>query len=316
MPRSGLDDLLISLDVAVEAIAVCEVRRGFRLVYRPFEFMEVHYVLSGTLHLAIADREPIVCGSGGMVVIPPNFVQTITASPDPGIDPPGGPCRVQSVDGLQHYDSTGGDPADLRFACGVIHPDASGSFGVLDQVTSPISVDLSSIAGMREVFGLIVDETARSRIGGRAIAGALMKAALIATIRQFYEHPRAGTAMLGELQDRRLCRVVAAVTDRPAHPHSVASLAELAGMSRSAFASRFQECYGVTPMAFVTKAKLHRAADALRSTEASIKSVAADCGFASRSHFSRAFSAAYGADPTGYRQAMRDRDGRTGAGAA
>jgi len=45
----------------------------------------------------------------------------------------------------------------------------------------------------------------------------------------------------------------------------------------------------------------HHGAELLRSTKLPVKLIAASIGFASRSHFSRAFASAYGADPSRFR---------------
>ena len=55
-------------------------------------------------------------------------------------------------------------------------------------------------------------------------------------------------------------------------------------------------------MEFVAKTRLHHAAELLRGTDLPVKAIAASIGFASRSHFSRAFRAAYGRDPRAYRR--------------
>ncbi len=104
------------------------------------------------------------------------------------------------------------------------------------------------------------------------------------------------------LRDPRLARAVAGVLLRPAAPYTVASLAAMAGMSRTSFAERFQAAYGETPLDFVQRVRLRHGATLLRTTALPVKVVAAAVGYASRSHFSRAFHAAYGIDPRGYRQ--------------
>src|ERR1700740_354546 len=48
MNEDDIERLLLTLDVAVEATAVCAVERGVRLVLQPKSFIEVHYVLNGT----------------------------------------------------------------------------------------------------------------------------------------------------------------------------------------------------------------------------------------------------------------------------
>src|SRR3546814_1635671 len=47
-----------------------------------------------------------------------------------------------------------------------------------------------------------------------------------------------------------LSRAVAAILSQPAAPHSVASLAKAAAMSRSAFAKAFEEVMGTTSIEF------------------------------------------------------------------
>ncbi len=104
------------------------------------------------------------------------------------------------------------------------------------------------------------------------------------------------------MPDPRFSKSIAAVLDRPSEDHTLDGLAAVAGMSRSRFAAQFKEAFEMSPMTFVAKTRLHHAAQLLRSTPLPIKVIAATAGFASRSHFSRAFKAAYGRDPTAFRE--------------
>ena len=70
---------------------------------------------------------------------------------------------------------------------------------------------------------------------------------------------------------------------------------------------------GQSPTEFVAKTRLYYAAELLRTSGAPIKSVAVSVGFSSRSHFSHAFRAAYGIDPTAYRQGQSRRSSDAGA---
>ncbi|WP_353204497.1 AraC family transcriptional regulator [Sphingomonas sp.] len=124
---------------------------------------------------------------------------------------------------------------------------------------------------------------------------------LVIVLRRHFARAGYGSGVLGTLRDPRLGKAITAVLDKPAALHSVASLASIAGMSRSAFAREFSNTLSMSPMAFVAKTRLHHAAELLRSTKLPVKVIAASIGFASRSHFSRAFAAAYGADPSRFR---------------
>ena len=83
-------------------------------------------------------------------------------------------------------------------------------------------------------------------------------------------------------------------------------------MGRTAFAEAFSQAFGQGPIEFVQKARLRTAARLLATTDFPVKLVAASVGYASRSHFSRTFVAAYGIDPSGFRAGRRPAPGAPG----
>jgi transcriptional regulator GlxA family with amidase domain len=120
-------------------------------------------------------------------------------------------------------------------------------------------------------------------------------------LRQHLDRQGTASPLFAALQDQRLARAVAAVVEKPGARHSLADLASLAGMSRSSFAERFSRTFGQSPLDFVLTVRLRHAAHLLATTQLPVKLVADAVGYASRSHFSRAFKVAYGTDPTAYR---------------
>jgi len=302
MNEEILDSLLVTLDVAVEAFAICEIRHGLRLIGRPKNAIEIHYVLAGTMHLMTPAADPLVCGPGSLVVIPPHMPQTIAAD--------GGPAQnvlaVESCsvvrDGMLLFDAADGKAGDLRVVCGAIRANISGSYGLFDGLSAPITQELGDLEIVSRAYAMMLGELDAPGIGSRALTGALMKTCLMMMIRRHYTKPGEEPRLLGALTDPRLGKAVAAVLDRPADAHSVAALASRAGMSRSAFAREFSHTFKLSPMEFVAKTRLHHAAEMLRSTTVPIKVVAASAGFSSRSHFSRAFRDSYGADPSQFRK--------------
>jgi AraC family transcriptional activator of mtrCDE len=303
-----LDHLLATMDVAVEAFAICEVRKGFQLVGGPSAAIEVHYVLSGTMHLMVPDQPVIVCGPGSVVLIPPGLAQTMAADDQPARDVSAAEHCTMTREGMMMFDATGGSGGhggDLRVVCGLIMASISGSFGLLDAVTRPIVEDLRDVPIVRQGFALMLDEISAPTLGSRALIGALMKACVVMLLRRHFADSGQDFGVLSSLRDPRLGKAVAAVLDKPAASHSVASLASVAGMSRSAFAREFSHSLAMSPMAFVARTRLHHGAELLRSTKLPVKLIAASIGFASRSHFSRAFASAYGADPSRFRSEGR-----------
>ncbi|OYY68209.1 AraC family transcriptional regulator [Sphingomonas sp. 28-63-12] len=297
-----LDRLLMTLDVAVDAFAICEVNRGLQLVARPGDEIEVHYVLSGTMYLTVPGQSPIICGPGSIVLVPPHTAQTIGADELPGRQLVAMEHCSLAPNGMVRFDGTGGDDGELRFVCGLITANISGSFGLLDTVRKPIVENLGDLPIVQTSYELMAAELARADLGSRALTGALMKACVLLLLRRHFGRSDHETSLLSTLRDPRLGKAVTAVLDKPASRHSVAALASIAGMSRSAFAREFSQAFSMSPMEFVAKTRLHHAAEMLRSTNMPVKVIAAHIGFSSRSHFSRAFRDGYGADPSSYRR--------------
>ncbi|MES2055468.1 MAG: AraC family transcriptional regulator [Pseudomonadota bacterium] len=283
LPDPVLDRLLVTLDVAVDMLAMCDVRRDAHLIAGANAAITLHYVLSGTLHLTVGVQPAIVCGPGSVVLVPPGMTQSITAD-------------------------TVAAAGDLRIMRGLVTANISGSFGLLDAVTAPIVENLGDLEIVRLAYTRMIEEVDSPDLGSRALIAALMKMSLLLLLRRHFIHAGHSLNLLRSMRDPRLGRAIGAVLDKPASAHSVASLAGVAGMSRSAFAREFSGALDMSPMAFVTRTRLRRAADLLGSTGMPIKVIAATIGFASRSHFSRAFAAVYGMDPSAFRATGNGKD--------
>lgn len=302
MKNPHLEQLLVTLDVAVDAIAVCEIQRGVRLVYRPVNAIEVHYVLEGTLHLNVSGAPQVICGPGSVAIVPPGVAQSVAAERNPGRDVIAREHCSTAGDGLRLYDAADGKSGDLRLICGIITASPGGCFDFLHRLIEPIVEDLSGSPVVRQAFTTMLEEVARPRLGTRALTSALMNICLLKALQSHFDGPSDQKNSLTCLGGPRLQKAIATVQEKPEAAYNVAALAELAGMSRAAFASEFLKTFAITPMKFVTKTRLQHAADLLRSTTVSVKVIAASIGFSSRSHFSRAFRDAYGIDPRNFRR--------------
>lgn len=107
----------------------------------------------------------------------------------------------------------------------------------------------------------------------------------------------------GGLPPALLRRITRAVTEAPEAPHRLAELATLAGLSEFHFHRAFRVSTGLTPQAFVERARI-RAAEPLIARGTPLAEVAAACGFADHSHLTRAFRKARGVAPSVWRNAQ------------
>jgi AraC-like DNA-binding protein len=103
------------------------------------------------------------------------------------------------------------------------------------------------------------------------------------------------------LKDQYVGRALAALHDRLAHGWSVADLAEVAGLSRSAFVERFTAAMGTPPMQYLAKSRMLLAKELLVERQKSIGQVAAAVGYDAEAAFNRAFKREFGVPPARWR---------------
>jgi len=92
-------------------------------------------------------------------------------------------------------------------------------------------------------------------------------------------------------------------------PLDLDGLAGAAHVSKYHFARCFTETYGETPMRYLTRRRIERAQDLLRSANLNITEVCMMVGFASLGSFSSRFRELVGESPTQYRDRWAVRGG-------
>ena len=88
-------------------------------------------------------------------------------------------------------------------------------------------------------------------------------------------------------------------------PWTVESLAATSGMSRSAFALRFKELVGETPLEYLTNWRMHKATALLRKGDRKLFEVAKAVGYDSDAALSKAFKRVFGVAPREYERNAR-----------
>jgi AraC-like DNA-binding protein len=73
------------------------------------------------------------------------------------------------------------------------------------------------------------------------------------------------------------------------------------GLNRTKLQEGFNQLFGISVHAFVSKARMEKARTMLLETDDSIKAIAIDCGYRSASSFTRIFSRNHAMSPKEYR---------------
>ena len=112
--------------------------------------------------------------------------------------------------------------------------------------------------------------------------------------------PERSQGWLRAIFDPQMGTVLSAIHDRIDAPWTVESMAAEAGMSRSAFAARFKEIVGQTPLEYVTEWRMQKAIRLLERRNKKLPDVARSVGYESDAAFSKAFKRIVGANPGEY----------------
>lgn len=295
-----LEQIFENLSLKVEPFASCHVAEGWRLQLPLRDWVILHFVLRGKGGLRAGSektRYPLIPNS--LVLMPPSLSHAVECGTDVHRecsirgDEPGPICKF----GAGPIESAG-----LVVACGRLQVTYGGGPGLFDLLQAPLVMDFSDAPPMRTVFESLIDE--HGELGSAAMMNALMNQCLIGVFRHIGTDTDCPLPWLAALEDPGLARVLSTILEHPEKPLSLETLADIATMSRSAFAQKFHSSFQRTPMDYVRDVRLRRAAQLLHRGELSVEEVATKVGFSSRSHFSRIFTEQFGSSPVKYRAGM------------
>ncbi len=152
------------------------------------------------------------------------------------------------------------------------------------------------------VVDLLGLEVGRDGPGQSAVLDRLLDLLLVSFLRAWFDRPSsAAPGWYAAQGDPVVGPALRLMEHNPQQPWTVGTLAAAVGASRAAFARRFAEQVGESPIAFLTTWRLALAADLLAGGDATVARVAGQVGYGSPFTFSTAFKRHYGVSPQEYR---------------
>lgn len=170
----------------------------------------------------------------------------------------------------------------------------------------PAVLQLNSCVTLRHnlspVIQLLVDESRQPRCGHETVLNRLAEVLLVHVLRYVMKHQKIETGLLAGLADVRLARAITAIHRHPDQHWSVQTLANEAGMSRTAFNESFRETVGNTPGEYLKQWRMRLACRWLESNQMMVGQIVDRLGYQSETAFFRAFRQQIGMSPGQYRQ--------------
>lgn len=157
-------------------------------------------------------------------------------------------------------------------------------------------VPLDSVATLAATLDVLYQEAGAETFGRQVILDRLCEVLIVQLLRYAVSHELIGRGALAGASNIFLARALSAIHAQPGHAWSIASLADQAGMSRSAFSRLFHDIVGVTPAAYLADCRIV-AAQRLLDDGRPVGTVALEVGYGSQPAFTKAFTRRVGMSP-------------------
>ena len=259
----------------------------------PFIF---HIIARGECWFEVEGEAPVHASTGDVLMLAPRTAHVVR-------DAPGSP--VIPFEQVYMNQRPLDDPRAMQIVCGGFRVDDDTLLRALPRVIH--THELASEAGpwLAQTVRLLAYESCHQLPGGATVVSRVCDALFVYVIRSVLAKlPQHEASWLHALVTPKIGDALRLMHHEPSKEWSVAELAQRVGMSRSAFAQQFAETVGETPMQYLLKWRVQKAASMLRSGEAGIAEVAERVGYTSDVAFAKAFKRAMGVTPGSYRRAL------------
>jgi len=257
-------------------------------------------VLDGECWLALDGRAPVRLGRGDFVLLPATPAFSMASRP-------GAACVAAqpTASAVRHGDAEG-EP-DFRMMGGSFQIERANAPLLIALLPDMVHVRAADTTALSRIIGLIRDECAADRPGGEMILQRLLEVMLIEALRRetVGEEGSFEAGLLGGLRDPAVAKAMRAIHAEVGRRWTVANLAQIACMSRSAFAARFRAAVGCAPMEYLARWRMARARDALGRGGVPLDRLAEEVGYESASAFSTAFRRHVGCAPGGFARSLQ-----------
>lgn len=261
-------------------------------------------VLKGDCWVTFEGEEPLQLETGAFLLLP--TTPAFTLSSHPGMD--GTPTEPVDM-AVRHGEQEG--EADFVALGGTFRIETANAPLLLSLLPRMIHVPPSEgrTARLGRLIDLIAEECRGEEPGRDMILQRMLEVLLIEALRsqgKTMDDDRAG--LIHGMRDPALARVLAAVHADVRADWTVASLARIAGQSRSAFAARFGTALGCGPIEYLARWRMALAKDALLRGAKTLDRIADEIGYESASAFSTAFRKRLGCPPGQFARINGSRD--------
>jgi AraC-like DNA-binding protein len=298
-----LSHLLSWVRLRGETVYQTVLTHPWRLAF-PAGASHVHYVIEGQVLLRLPHGDVIALEAGDLALLPHGIGHEISHD-ETGRAPTENPFEASTFDAAKLLLSAGGGGVATRLVGGTFRYERHPLPPVVRALPLVIHLKRSPDGApdwLKAMAMFMLDEANHPAPGSSLMISRIIDLLVIRTLRTWAEGQPSRSRWLGAAGEERLGRALSVMHERPSEQWSVASLAKLAGMSRSVFADRFARAFGEPPLRYLAQWRFSLATGLLVESDLSISAIARTVGFQSEAGFSRGFKASEGLAPSVLRQ--------------
>lgn len=261
-----------------------------------------HIVEKGRCWLKMAHlKQAIPLESGDVIVLPHGCYHEL--SDDPETLCRDGDTVINAVMTGQNPFASGGEPLDI--VCGYFKYTYERRMPFINALPELIILrqqDRNNFNWLDMVLNLVVSESRATEQGKNALLNRVTEILFIQVLRAYIELNQSSNGFISALNDNKIAKALTAIHQSPANDWTVDSLAEVAGMSRTSFATSFHSKVGDPPISYLLSHRMHKAKQRIRDTNLPLNLIAEEVGYQSDSAFKKAFKRYFEATPASFRQ--------------
>ena len=296
-----LADVLALLRPEAAVAAELHARGRWSLAFDAYPGVKFGIVVEGQCVIAIRGRSPKTLHAGDVFLFggAPYVIATDMKTPSRSVND----LFLRAEKRIVRVGGGSAKPV-VHLVGGRFALDPANAHLLVDALSALVRIPAKEASSLRGVTRLLIDEVRAAEHGRLRVLDQLAQLVLTYALRWLDSNGKspAPTGWVRALADPRIGAALRHIHTNVATGTSLADLARVAGMSRTAFAARFKALVGQPPLAYAIQWRMSLAKDALRTTDRAIGELAFELGYLSESAFSMAFRREIGCSPRAYRR--------------
>ena len=193
-----------------------------------------------------------------------------------------------------------GEKISTTLVCGHFEFDKEFSHPLIESLPRFIHIkdtERRELSWLETVTNILMRETDSNEPGANAVVKRLAEVLLIQILRVYLLQNEFPAGYFAALKDTQINLALKLLHTNTAQRWTLENISHKIGMSRAAFAARFKNLVGITPMNYLTRWRMLKAKELIKRKHIPLIEIAESVGYSSEASFIRAFKKQFKKNP-------------------